>query len=122
MAVCICGLITSCQPGPGRILHDPPDSATPPPTTPLTIFGYVRSDSADAPLEGAQVFAPGPMEGSLTDSTGRYAFTVPEPGHYRVVAQLIGFRSDTFSAHVDSVPVRIDFALPMVAVVLHENW
>lgn len=121
-AFCVFGLMTSCQSGPGRILHDLPESAAPPPTTPLTLFGYVWRDSTDTPLEGAQVFAPGPMQGALVDATGRYAFTVPEAGQYRVVAQLIGFRSDTFSVSVDSIPVRIDFALRELPFVLHEDW
>jgi hypothetical protein len=60
------------------------------------IEGGVVQEKTGEPLRNVQVTARGGTAGALTDSTGIYGFTIPEPaeGFISIVAQVIGFISE----------------------------
>lgn len=84
-----------------------------------TIAGTVTAARDNAPLGDATLFVLGQRRGAMTDAEGRFRIVGVAPGAVRVVAQRVGFASDTVDATVtESGVVTTDFKLKEAAVVV----
>lgn len=75
----------------------------------FTLSGYVQDAANREPLAGAKVFVIERSAGTFTNPYGYYALQLPA-GTYRVVAQFVGYRSETLSVNLRA-SVRHDFRL-----------
>ena len=69
-------------------------AALPAGAQPATLVGRV-TDTAGAPLPGANVYLSGTTRGTATDAEGRFRIERVELGAYRLVASLLGFTAGT---------------------------
>ncbi|MEN2991995.1 MAG: TonB-dependent receptor [Bacteroidia bacterium] len=77
--------------------------------TTYTLSGYVRDAKTQEALSGARVLVLERQSGTLTNPYGYYALRLPA-GRYRIVAQFVGYRSDTLQIELRS-NVKKDFLL-----------
>lgn len=75
----------------------------------FTISGYVRDGSTREPLAGARILVIERNTGVVTNPYGYYALRLPA-GRYTLVAQFIGYRSETLAVTIKS-DYKHDFAL-----------
>lgn len=83
------------------------------------VFGHGESE----PIGGAVVLltteSGARVRGVLTNAEGRFVLVAPEPGSYRLRAEMIGHRTAESSAFsVGRLPVVVDIALPVQPVPL----
>ncbi|MCS7162406.1 MAG: TonB-dependent receptor [Bacteroidia bacterium] len=77
--------------------------------TTYTLSGYVRDAQTQEALSGARVLVLERQSGTLTNPYGYYALRLPA-GRYRIVAQFVGYRSDTLQIELRS-NTKKDFLL-----------
>lgn len=77
--------------------------------TGFTISGYVRDANSREPLAGAKVFVIERGTGVVANPYGYYALRLTA-GRYTLVAQFVGYRSETLSVQLKS-NIKQDFAL-----------
>lgn len=75
----------------------------------FTLSGYVQDAANREPLAGAKVFVIERSTGTFTNPYGYYALQLPA-GTYQVVAQFVGYRSETLSVNLRA-SMRHDFRL-----------
>ncbi|MCS7296666.1 MAG: TonB-dependent receptor [Bacteroidia bacterium] len=75
----------------------------------FSVSGYVKDAVNREPLSGAKVYVIERNTGVITNPYGYYALRVP-PGRYRIVAQFMGYRSETLTVAVKG-DLKQDFLL-----------
>ena len=115
-AVTVC--VGGCGGGNG-----PADDDTDPADSNTRIFGVVYSAADDSPMEGARVTVDGVTGRVLTDTQGRFAFSVPTGGTYAVTAQATGYtyaqrRAEVGDGELVAVPEMFLTPLDSQAIVI----
>ena len=84
-----------------------------------TVAGTVAAARDNSPLGDATLFVLGQRRGAMTDAEGRFRITGVSAGAARIVAQRVGFASDTVDVTVPETGViTADFKLKEAAVVV----
>jgi vitamin B12 transporter len=76
----------------------------------IKVTGSVK-DQKGRILAGANIVVKGSYDGTVSDSTGSFAFKTYEKGKQFIVASSIGNKTVEQEVNIDSVPVHIDFIL-----------
>lgn len=82
------------------------------------LTGTVRDDKGNA-LPNASIFVKGTPTGVITNASGRYTLNLA-PGHYTLVCQYVGFKSERKEVIVDNTPQVIDFNLALQETTMQE--
>lgn len=86
-----------------------------------TVVGTVTDGQSARPLEAVQVYIEGTGLGTLSNSSGRFLIVGVPAGTHTVVAELVGYRSESMTVTVSAgQTAQVDIAVTQTAIALDE--